>query len=410
MPSSPLLEEQEFRGLVDEARHNSWSPEDVARLATRLAASGEQMQWNNSIPVADVASTGGPGSLSTLLAPVWLLASSCRVVKLAVPGRPAGAIDSLATVPGYRVRLSTDEVRAAVATCGFVHFLTDEKFAPADAALYQYRRRYGAVAVPSLAAASLLAKKVAVGVHRVGLDVRLGRHGNFGGSRSEARTHASIFCAAAQLLGIDAVAFLSAEDRPAQPWIGRGESLVALAHALQFRQMNSPEPWLDRHVLDCWRMAATVAGVSNSVAASDAPPTTALCEARAAFEAHLASQGATLHGFLDRVDMVCSARRQTVYAQTPGTLLIDLASIRDILVESQVEARGHEFSDPVGVRLLAQTGDSVAVGQPIAEVRCSTVFCGEKVLERLSSAFRTQFTADDSPSERASENMEVVRA
>ena len=54
------------------------------------------------VSIADVASTGGPGSLSTLLPPFVLSTLGCNVVKLGVPGRSAGAIDSLATLPGRK--------------------------------------------------------------------------------------------------------------------------------------------------------------------------------------------------------------------------------------------------------------------------------------------------------------------
>ncbi len=60
--------------------------------------------------VADVASTGGPSSLSTLLSPLFLRAGGAVVPKLGVPGRPAGGIDCLAQIPGYRTELSAQEV------------------------------------------------------------------------------------------------------------------------------------------------------------------------------------------------------------------------------------------------------------------------------------------------------------
>jgi len=288
LPLPTKADDSQFRELVDSARSGPSTAAEVAKLAMHLAVSGERLGWGSTGWTADVASTGGPGSLSTLLAPLWLVVFGRRVVKLAVPGRPAGAIDSLGTIPGYRVQLASDDVRSVVADCGFAHFLADQRFAPLDAALFEYRRRNGAVAVPTLAAASLLAKKLAVGVRLMGLDVRVGEHGNFGRSNTEARNNAALFCAAARLLGIEAVAFVASESGPVQPWIGRGESLVALAHTLGIRRVDGEDLWLEEHARDCWRMAATVAGVNcvGSVNQLDGPSSSALRTAADAFCHH----------------------------------------------------------------------------------------------------------------------------
>lgn len=411
LPLPAKADEDEFRLLVEAARCGPWAAGEVARLAAHLAASGERVDWSDSCKTADVASTGGPASLSTLLSPLMLRAEGCRVVKLAVPGRPAGAIDSLGTIPGYRVQLSTDEVRSVVAVCGFAHFLADDRFAPLDAALYQFRRRNGAVATPTLAAASLLAKKVAVGVRLVGLDVRIGSHGNFGVSRPEARANAAVFCAAAHLLGIDAVAFLGIEDGPAQPWIGRGESLVAVAHALGVRRVDDRDSWLDSHARDCWEMATAVASVTgvSGVKLEDGSPSTALGAACEAFEAHLEAQGATMGSFLERVEAVCAAPRVTLHAEGTGTLQLDLARLRDALVAAQADAGHGAFRDPAGLRLLVRSGSTVMPGQPIAAVRCVPQSERKALIDRIKSTFSTSPVLEI-PDSRASSGLEVVRA
>jgi thymidine phosphorylase len=411
LPLPARVDDDEFRRLVEVARHGHWAAEEVARLAAHLAASGERAVWCDSWKTADVASTGGPGSLSTLLAPLWLRTNGCHVVKLAVPGRPAGAIDSLGTLPGYRVQLSTDEVRSVIALCGFAHFLADDRFAPLDAALFQYRRRNGAVAIPTLAAASLLAKKVAVGVRRVGLDVRVGPHGNFGVSRAEARENATVFCAAGRLLGIDAVAFIGGENAPAQPWIGRGESLVALAHALGIRRVDDPDSWLDSHSITCQRMATEIARATDANS-QDLPSSKSLDVVREAFEAHLEAQGATMGDFLERVEDVYSTPRITLHAEGTGALRLDLARLRDVLVAAQADADHCAFPDPAGLRLLIRPGNPVIVGEPIAAVRCSPSLDADDLIARVKSAFRMLHATqgDASSTSEGVQGMEVVHA
>ena len=96
-------EERRFENWIARARSNEITNTGIAELANWLAASGEQLSPRGR--TADLASTGGPGSLSTLWAPAALVASGFLVPKLGVLGRPAGGIDVLSQVPGYRIDL-----------------------------------------------------------------------------------------------------------------------------------------------------------------------------------------------------------------------------------------------------------------------------------------------------------------
>src|SRR5690242_18079129 len=65
------------------------SSETIALLAEKMATSGESYDLHHPYLV-DVASTGGPSSLTTLLTPIYLAEYGMTVPKVAVPGRPAG--------------------------------------------------------------------------------------------------------------------------------------------------------------------------------------------------------------------------------------------------------------------------------------------------------------------------------
>lgn len=362
LPETPS--EVAFQRLIDYASRTAPTPRDVAALATHLSNSGARLDWPHAYPIADVASTGGPASLSTLLTPLFLRAGGLSVVKLAVPGRPAGAIDSLGTIAGYRTTLDSRQVRRAVETSGYAHFLADARFAPMDAALFAYRKRVSAVALPLLVAASLLAKKLAVGVKYVGLDVRIGPHGNFGRTFDEARANARLFCEAASAVGLRAIAFISNAAGPAQPFVGRGEALRALAIALSVQADR--DEWLLDHVDECRQMASAVLDLvdRNHRAFTEQTPL-------AAFENHLTAQGSSLALFERRV--AANAAEPTILFQSrhAGPLVINLEKIREILVRLQAgDQTGAEFADPAGMRFLAKPGDEIFEGSPLAQIRC----------------------------------------
>lgn len=174
--------EERAAELVLAARDGAPTEDDLAHLATHLARSGESLQAPDSTHAADIPSTGGPSSLSTLLCPLYLRSMGYVVPKIGVPGRPAGGVDVLAQIPGYRADLTSLEAEKLLRETGYVHLLAADSFAPLDAHLFFLRKRLGAVNVPSLAVASLLSKKLVAGVSVVGLDVRVAPHGNFGPS------------------------------------------------------------------------------------------------------------------------------------------------------------------------------------------------------------------------------------
>ncbi len=334
----------------------------AAELASILAASGARLSLDGSV-VADVASTGGPASLSTLLAPLFLRAAGAIVPKLGVPGRPAGGIDCLAQIPDYRTELSPREIEEIVGGSGYAHFLAKGEMAPLDGRMFKLRQAMNAQAVPSLVTGSLLSKKLAVGVNFAGLDIRVAPHGNFGADWAAAAANAGLFLRAAQALGIDASPVLTDARHPYQPYIGKRESLLALDDTFR----GACSPWLGSHVETCRTLALACLPADLRAKVAEASP----IALRRHFDDNLIAQGADPDDFDALVRDTRRAHTGHVLAVHDGFCFYHQDLLRGRLVEWQGMFRSEQapFPDPVGLVLLVPAGQWVSGGTPIATVR-----------------------------------------
>ncbi len=353
--------DEAMRAVIDRARTSQITDDDIAYLATTLGRSGTVLSIPGGQSATDLASTGAPTSLSTLLGPLYLRAMGCCVPKLGVPGRPAGGVDALAQLPGYRVNLTGDEVMACIDRCGYAHFLADGEHAPLDARLFRFRQQSGAQSIPELAIASLLSKKIAVGLQRAGLDVRVAPHGNFGGTWEEARRNARRFWSVAAIVGIDTSCFLTDARFPYQPFVGRGESLVALKEIFAGRHDQS----LGDHAKLCFAMACATAGHPGG-------------DLRAKMEAaekhfydNLLAQGSSQDAFEEYVDKVRNGHRFQFVAKDHGFVCVRLDRLRDLILRFQSAGAlgGAVFPDGMGMVLCKIPGELVRPGDLIATVR-----------------------------------------
>lgn len=330
--------------------------DSIALLARVLAESGRVAPPRSG--TCDLASTGGPSSLSTLLCPLYLRALGYIVPKVGVPGRPAGAVDVLATIAGYEIDLTHLEFERMLAKTGFCHAIAGKDVAPIDAELFRLRKQFNAVNVAPLVIASLLSKKVAVGLDHVVLDVRVSPYGNFGRNLVQARNRATRYCRVAELLGIRATCVLTDGSRPYQPFIGRGESLLALDLALY----GEPDRWLQRHIDQCGQIVALAARKPASLPNRK--------QLRQVFEAHLVSQGSSYNSYRKRVAEIASEATTLVHSESDGFIATNMELIRKTIVDNQASQRsGSRFSDPVGAQLLVESGCYVTEGKPVAAIR-----------------------------------------
>lgn len=359
----------------------------VVDLIWTMAKSGEM--FNMPEGVYDFASTGGPSSLSTLLVPLFLYEKGLNVVNLAVPGRPAGAVDVLAQIPKYN--LGNRHFKADKNSHFYLHLEVNDRFVPLDKCLFNYRKKHNKVDVPNLVIASILSKKVASGASLIGLDVRMSSFGNFGSNWYDSLTYSEKYNRIASMLGLKSLCFISNANYPYQKYIGRGEALLALDDIFKGQEDN----WLHSHVLYCEKIAETMINMR------DESSNIMFKNLLDSFSRNIEMQGTSLTEFEKAISRIKNEPRQIIKAYSSGYISYDLKQIRDVIVQQQsMDKNNVMYPDPCGVILLSKPGERVDCGQSVLSVRCQN----QTAIQQLQRSFSISQI-----SEVADSRIEVVR-
>ncbi len=366
-----------MQDLVHYFQNDLPSDEEIAYLSKELANSGDTL---SSISIdqnltADIASTGGPSSLSTLLTPLILRSLGFVVPKLGVKGRPAGAVDSLVQIRGYKIRLTNDEVLNAIDNNGYCHFIASENHTPLDALLFKFRSEVGAKGVPELVIASILSKKIAVNLKYAGLDVRISPNGNFGTTWIEAKNNSERFIRVASMLEMQAKCFLNDGRFPFQNYIGRGEALVAIDKILH----DECDESLNAHFEKCLSMALSLCSKRKKFNTNDL---------QRVFECNLKAQGSSLNAFEDKVQEINNESRFNIVAQRDGFFGVDLFKIRSAIVWGQNYYLSDldPFPDPCGIIIKKSSNSFVRKGEILISCRAKKQI-REQFLTKINSSF-----------------------
>ena len=360
--SSALLMAIVLRGMT--SQETAWLTEAMVHSGIRVDLS------DISGAKVDKHSTGGVGDKTSLiLAP---LAAACGLKVPMMSGRglghTGGTLDKLEAIPGFRVNLSLEELRAALIRVGCAMIGQTSQIAPADKKLYALRDVSATVESIPLISASIMSKKIAEGIDALVLDVKCG-DGAFMKNDRDALSLAQSLVATGDAAGVHTEAIITDMDTPLGRAVGNALEVV---EALETLKGRNPGPLESLSVELAARMVQ-MSGIESDLAAATERVWAALSSGAGAekFRDIIRNQGGD-PGVVDDYARMPTAPDRDVFtaardgivasmrAEAVGRAAVGLGAGRDKLDAPVDHAVGFVVLAPPGVRVRA--------GDPIVEI------------------------------------------
>ena len=394
---------------------NGLDSESTIRLTEAMRDSGEVLEWPAEWAhlVVDKHSTGGVGDkVSIPLAPA-LAACGAKVPMISGRGlgHTGGTLDKLESIPGFRVDLETDEVRAQVAKIGCVMVGQTDSLVPADRRMYALRDLTETVASIPLITSSIVSKKTAEGLSALVLDVKYGRAA-FMVEREQAEELAHSMAGAANGMGVATSVVLTTMDQPLGCAVGNALEIVESVETLCGRGPHD----LEELVCVQGGLLLAAAGLAADMEEGALKIHDSLNDgsALACFRAMVEAQGGDTsilesdYALLSGLGLLDETLLSTeVFAEATGMVAdIEAMTVARVCLElgSGRRALGDEIDHCVGLILEVQVGESVEEGDPLL-----VIYHRGELPAGLSESLASAFILSEGEIELQSRITDIIR-
>jgi pyrimidine-nucleoside phosphorylase len=345
--------------------------EETAWLTDAMVHSGVRVDLGGIRGVkVDKHSTGGVGDKTSLvLAP---LAAACGVPVPMMSGRglghTGGTLDKLEAIPGFRVNLSLDEMKGALASAGCAMIGQTAQIAPADKKLYALRDVTGTVESIPLISASIMSKKIAEGIDALVLDVKTGS-GAFMKTEADSRRLAESLVSIGNASGVKTEAIITAMDAPLGRAVGNALEVIECFEVLKG---GGPPDLIEVSVELAARMLV-LGKVADDFAAADAQVRSAIASGAGLerFRQIIEIQGGDPKVVDDYNRMPHVADRHLVVASRAGFVTgldAELVGRASVALGAGRDRVDDPVDPAVGIMVVAKPGDAVRAGDPVLEM------------------------------------------
>jgi len=345
--------------------------EETAWLTDAMVHSGVRVDLADVPGVkVDKHSTGGVGDKTSLiLAP---LAAACGVPVPMMSGRglghTGGTLDKLEAIPGFRVNLSLDEMKAALRRTGCAMIGQTAQIAPADKKLYALRDVTGTVESIPLISASIMSKKIAEGIDALVLDVKTGS-GAFMKTEADSRKLAESLVSIGNASGVKTEAVITAMDSPLGCAVGNALEVVECIDVLKG---GGPSDLVDVSVELTARMLV-LGRVADDLADAEKQSREAIASGAGLdrFRKIIEAQGGDPRVVDDVSRLPHVAHRHVVTAARNGYLTrldAELVGRASVVLGAGRDRVEDPVDFAVGIMIKAKPGDAVKAGDAVLEL------------------------------------------